>query len=126
MSQVQTARGPVEASALGQTLMHEHVFVLSADVQQNYPAEWGSEDERVADAVPRLTALHALGVGTIVDPTVVGLGRYIPTSSLVAGSVMGQGGRCRLLMTAPGSPGYVASLRSPATTWARPRTSASR
>ncbi len=87
MSQVQTARGPVEASALGQTLMHEHVFVLSADVQQNYPAEWGSEDERVADAVHRLTALHALGVSTIVDPTVVGLGRYIPRIARIAEQV---------------------------------------
>ena len=43
-------------------MTHEHVFVLSADVQHNYPAKWGSEDERVADAVTRLTALHALGV----------------------------------------------------------------
>jgi phosphotriesterase-related protein len=87
MPQVQTARGPVEAGALGQTLMHEHVFVLSADVQQNYPAEWGSEDERVADAVTRLTALHALGVSTIVDPTVVGLGRYIPRIARIAEQV---------------------------------------
>ena len=54
MSQVRTARGPGQAGALGQTSMHEHVFVRSADVKQNYPAEWGSEDERVADAVPRL------------------------------------------------------------------------
>ena len=66
---------------------HEHVFVLSADVQQNYPAEWGSEDERVADAVTRLTALHALGVSTIVDPTVVGLGRYIPRIARIAEQV---------------------------------------
>ena len=25
--------------------MHEHVFVLNADVQQNYPEEWGDEDD---------------------------------------------------------------------------------
>ena len=29
---VQTARGPVEVSGLGQVLMHEHVFVLTAEV----------------------------------------------------------------------------------------------
>ena len=37
---VQTARGPVAAASLGQVLMHEHVFVLTAEVQQNYPEEW--------------------------------------------------------------------------------------
>ena len=42
MPQVQTVRGPVDTAELGQTLVHEHVFVLSADVQQNYPEEWGS------------------------------------------------------------------------------------
>lgn len=87
MPQVQTARGPIDTAELGPTLMHEHVFVLTADVQQNYPAEWGSEDERVADAVQRLTSLHALGVRTIVDPTVVGLGRYIPRIARIAEQV---------------------------------------
>ena len=41
MAQVQTARGPVEAASLGRVLMHEHVFVLTAEVQQNYPEEIG-------------------------------------------------------------------------------------
>ena len=85
MPQVETARGPVDTADLGQTLMHEHVFVLTADVQQNYPAEWGSEDDRVADAVSRLQSLHALGIRTIVDPTVVGLGRYVPRTGRAGG-----------------------------------------
>ena len=84
MPQVQTVRGPVDTAELGQTLMHEHVFTLTADVQQNYPEEWGSEDERVADAVEKLTALSAVGVRTIVDPTVIGLGRYIPRIQRIA------------------------------------------
>ena len=67
--------------------MHEHTFVLTADVQQNYPGEWGSEDERVADAVTRLGALAAQGVRTIVDPTVVGLGRNLPRIQRVAEQV---------------------------------------
>lgn len=87
MPQVQTARGPIDTAELGPTLMHEHVFVLTADVQQNYPAEWGSEEERVADAVQRLTSLHGLGVRTIVDPTVVGLGRYLPRIARIAEQV---------------------------------------
>jgi phosphotriesterase-related protein len=78
MAAVDTVRGPVELDKLGTTLMHEHVFVLTADVMQNYGQEWWDEDERVADAVAKLGKLKAAGVDTIVDPTVVGLGRYIP------------------------------------------------
>jgi phosphotriesterase-related protein len=84
---VQTVRGPVDTAELGQTLMHEHVFVLTADVQQNYPEEWGSEEERVADAVEKLNRLAGVGVRTIVDPTVIGLGRYIPRIQRIAEQV---------------------------------------
>ncbi|MGH3167136.1 MAG: phosphotriesterase family protein [Trebonia sp.] len=75
--QVQTALGPVDAGRLGRVLMHEHVFVLTADVQQNYPGEWGDEDARVADAVGKLRKLPENGIGTIVDVTVIGQGRDI-------------------------------------------------
>jgi phosphotriesterase-related protein len=84
---VQTARGPVEAGRLGQVLMHEHVFVLTAEVQENYPEEWGDEDERVADAVRRLNELPAHGISTIVDVTVVGQGRNIPRIKRIAEQV---------------------------------------
>jgi phosphotriesterase-related protein len=87
MPQVQTARGPVDTAQLGPTLMHEHIFVMTSEVQQNYPSEWGSEDERVADAVRKLNEVHALGVRSIVDPTVVGLGRYIPRIARIAEQV---------------------------------------
>jgi phosphotriesterase-related protein len=84
MSQVPTVRGPVDSAELGPTYMHEHIFTLTADVQQNYPGEWGSEESRVADAVGQLRALAAQGIRTIVDPTVVGLGRYIPRIQRIA------------------------------------------
>ncbi|MBI2708458.1 MAG: phosphotriesterase [Actinobacteria bacterium] len=87
MPTVETVRGPIDTAGLGRTYMHEHVFVLTADVQQNYPAEWGSEDQRVADAVDKLGALAQQGVRTIVDPTVVGLGRYIPRIQRIAEQV---------------------------------------
>ena len=87
MSQVSTVRGPVEVADLGPTYMHEHIFVLTADVQQNYPGEWGSEDARITDAVTKLGALAAQGVRTIVDPTVVGLGRNLPRIQRVAEQV---------------------------------------
>ncbi|HYB18175.1 MAG TPA: phosphotriesterase-related protein, partial [Streptosporangiaceae bacterium] len=87
MSQVPTVRGPVEAAGLGPTYMHEHIFVLTADVQQNYPGEWGSEDDRITDAVTKLRALAAHGIRTTVDPTVVGLGRCLPRIQRVAEQV---------------------------------------
>ncbi|MFF1397688.1 phosphotriesterase [Streptomyces sp. NPDC058287] len=84
MAMVETVRGPVDSAALERTYMHEHIFVLTPDVQQNYPGEWGDEDARIADAVDKLGALGAQGVRTIVDPTVIGLGRYIPRIQRVA------------------------------------------
>jgi phosphotriesterase-related protein len=82
---VETVRGPVDTAELGATLMHEHVFVLSTEHVQNYgDGEWWDEDERVADAVTKLDELKSLGIDTIVDPTVWGLGRYIPRVQRVA------------------------------------------
>jgi phosphotriesterase-related protein len=86
---VETARGPVAAAGLGRVLMHEHVFVLTADVQQNYPEEWGDEDERVADAVRRLRELPDNGISTIVDVTAIGQGRNVPRIKRIAEQVPG-------------------------------------
>ena len=76
MSVVQTVRGPVDTADLGTTLMHEHVFVLTADSQNQWAEPW-DEEQRVADAVAKLSELAATGVRTIVDPTVDGLGRDV-------------------------------------------------
>lgn len=80
MPSVQTVRGPVDTADLGQVLMHEHVFVLGEEMRQNFPdfpSPW-DEQVRVADAVAKLTELAGRGITTIVDPTVIGLGRYLP------------------------------------------------
>ena len=82
MPTVETVRGPVDAGELGTTLMHEHVFILQPEALQNYghafgPSYW-DEAERLADAVAKLSAVRDAGIATIVDPTVPGLGRYIP------------------------------------------------
>lgn len=77
MAEIPTATGTIDSKDLGRTLVHEHVFVISPEVLQNYPEEW-DEQFRVADAIEKLTALKAAGVDTIFDPTVIGLGRYIP------------------------------------------------
>lgn len=76
MARVETVRGPVPVEALGTVLMHEHVFVLNEEIRRNYPELW-DEERQVAGAVSRLRALKERGVDTIVDPTVIGLGRDI-------------------------------------------------
>jgi phosphotriesterase-related protein len=75
--EVPTANGPVDSAALGRTLIHEHVFVMTTEVQANFKTDW-DETANVEDAVAKLTALKAAGIDTIADPTVIGLGRYIP------------------------------------------------
>ena len=84
MAVVESVRGPVDLGSLGQTLMHEHVFVLSTEHVQNYGSGWWDEEARVADAIAKLNALYAKGIHTIVDPTVWGLGRYIPRIQRIA------------------------------------------
>ncbi len=79
-----TVRGTLDPAQLGVTLMHEHIFVLSAEIIQNYPEAWGDEERRVEDAVTRLNELHSRGVNAIVDLTVIGLGRYIPRIQRIA------------------------------------------
>ena len=64
--------------------MHEHVFVMSTEHMQNYGSDWWDEEFRVTDAVAKLNAMHAKGIQTIVDPTVWGLGRYLPRIQRIA------------------------------------------
>lgn len=73
-----TARGAVDLADLGVTLMHEHVFIMTTEIMENYPEGWGDGAKREADAIVRLNELKSRGVDTIVDLTVVGLGRYLP------------------------------------------------
>lgn len=86
MATVDTITGPLELDELGPTLMHEHVFVLNTEILQNYGDYWETE-ERIADAVAKLSSLHGRGIRTIVDPTVIGLGRYLPWVQQVAEQV---------------------------------------
>ncbi|MGI8921101.1 MAG: phosphotriesterase family protein [Solirubrobacteraceae bacterium] len=89
MTEVATLDGVVDANELGTTLMHEHVFVLSPEMQTAYPGFEGWDPERgVADAREKLTALKQRGVDTIVDLSVVGTGRDV---ALVARAAEGTG-----------------------------------
>jgi phosphotriesterase-related protein len=82
MTTVATATGTIDSTDLGRTLVHEHVFVLGEELRQNY-GDW-DEDARVEDAVAKLNELKGLGIDTIMDPTVIGLGRYLPRIKKIA------------------------------------------
>ena len=84
MPVLNTARGAIGVDDLGVTLMHEHVFIMTTEIMENYPEKWGDGAKREADAIARLDELKARGVDTIVDLTVVGLGRYIPRIARIA------------------------------------------
>ncbi|MBW9215533.1 hypothetical protein KV102_11845 [Mumia sp. zg.B53] len=86
MSTVQTVAGPVDSADLGRTLVHEHIVIVGEEHRQNYAGDW-DEDQVVADAVRDLTELARLGIDTIMDPTVLGLGRYVPRVQRIAEQV---------------------------------------
>jgi phosphotriesterase-related protein len=76
---VQTATGPIDTSALGAVLMHEHVIVLDSEREENYP-ELGPpwDEERAGEhAIEQLSAAKAAGYDTLVDVTVVPMGRNV-------------------------------------------------
>jgi phosphotriesterase-related protein len=81
MASVETVRGPVDATKLGRALMHEHVFILEPEPLLSFGHVWGErywdEEERVADAIAKLRAVREAGIETLVDPTVLGLGRDV-------------------------------------------------
>ncbi|MEV6291496.1 phosphotriesterase-related protein [Streptomyces sp. NPDC051896] len=82
MTEVWTVRGPVDSGELGNVLVHEHVVVVGEEFRQNY-VDW--DEQAVVDAaVAQLTELKGLGIDTILDPTVLGLGRYIPRIQKIA------------------------------------------
>jgi phosphotriesterase-related protein len=88
VSTVETVRGPVALDDLGRTLMHEHVFIMQPEALQNWghafgPRYW-DEQERIVDAVDKLTRVREAGIRTLVDPTAPGLGRYVPRIREVA------------------------------------------
>jgi phosphotriesterase-related protein len=87
MAQLPTVTGPIDTADLGPTLMHEHVFVLSTEILQNYGEMYWDTEARITDAVAKLDDLASRGIRTIVDPTVIGLGRYLPWVQRVAEQV---------------------------------------
>ena len=86
---VPTTAGDIDVSDLGVVLMHEHVFVRTEPLASGWPdfGGWDTE-EQVAAARQRLAGLKQIGVDTILDMTVPGLGR---DPALVARAADGTG-----------------------------------
>jgi phosphotriesterase-related protein len=74
---VETMTGPISTTELGFTLMHEHIIVQSEGMANNFPGVWDRKAV-LEKALEMLTALKAEGVDTLVDLTVLGLGRDVP------------------------------------------------
>jgi phosphotriesterase-related protein len=83
MSTVQTARGPIDSSQLGKVLIHEHVFLMDMEYTINYRPDFFTP-ETIDTAAARLGALRDVGIDTIIDLTVLGLGRHVPSLIAVA------------------------------------------
>jgi phosphotriesterase-related protein len=84
MGIVHTFRGPVDPSDLGMTLIHEHVFVRNLELEVNLPDPEWDRSAAIDAAVAGLVELEALGVRTVVDLTVPGLGRDVRLVAEVA------------------------------------------
>ncbi|MCH4815184.1 MAG: phosphotriesterase [Saccharolobus sp.] len=67
---------PIEAKNMGFTLIHEHLRVFSEAVRFQWPHLY-NEEEEFRNAVNEIKKIIQFGVKTIVDPTVMGLGRDI-------------------------------------------------
>lgn len=83
MSLVETLRGPIDSAKLGKVLIHEHVFLMDMEYTYNYRPDF-FEDTTIAEAAARLNGLKACGIDTIIDLTVLGLGRHVPSLAKVA------------------------------------------
>ena len=84
MSAIYTFRGPIDPHELGVTLIHEHIFVRNLELERNLPDPEWDPDVAVDTAVRGLQSLYELGVRTIVDLTVPGLGRDVELVAQVA------------------------------------------
>lgn len=76
--------GEVLDTDLGVTLIHEHIFVGDTELDLNFPHPEWDEGAAVSAAVRGLTELHTLGVDTVADLTVLGLGRNAELVARVA------------------------------------------
>lgn len=83
---VPTLRGDISTGELGSVLMHEHVFQLNEEYRHNYRPDF-DEEALIASAIAQFKELKAAGIDTILDATVLGLGRFIERVQRVASQI---------------------------------------
>lgn len=74
MATVQTVLGPIDASEMGPTLVHEHVLFSYPGDELDPTWSWSRADA-LAVAIERMTQLLEFGIRTFVDPCAIEMGR---------------------------------------------------
>ena len=74
-TKVQLTDGTVEVSALGKTLIHEHVLVGMPGWNMDLQAPKFIRSEAMARAVDRIQELHGYGCNSMIDPCPMDIGR---------------------------------------------------
>jgi phosphotriesterase-related protein len=82
MADVQTIRGPVDSSALGWTLSHEHL-TAGGPGMQSFPWIY-NEDDAVKANIEALQRVREAGVDSLIDLTPFDLGRQISLFEKIA------------------------------------------
>ena len=78
MASIETMGGALDTDRLGRVLMHEHVFNITFDVQACHPGFNGWDEEvEIPKAQRQLRELKEAGYDTIVELSVIGLGRRL-------------------------------------------------
>src|SRR3954451_19059505 len=75
--QVDTLRGPMNTEDLGFVVTHEHIFAHTEGLIHQFPQVW-DEAAAIVDARRQLQEAYDAGVRTIIEHTVMGLGRDVP------------------------------------------------
>jgi phosphotriesterase-related protein len=81
--QVETLKGPVDTADLGFVLIHEHIFSHTEGLTFQFPWVW-DEAEAIVDARRQLREAYDVGVRTIVEHSIMGIGRDVPAYMRVA------------------------------------------
>jgi phosphotriesterase-related protein len=80
---VNTTQGPVEAAALGRTLVHEHLHVGSEGMRKQWPHLY-DEQADLERCIAAVRDVQARGVETICDPACMDLDRDVRLNLAVA------------------------------------------
>lgn len=83
MGMIETCLGPIAASELGVTLAHEHLHLHTEGMALAFPRVYDRE-AIVDEAVARVNAAAAHGARSLIDLSVMGMGRDITITRDVA------------------------------------------